>query len=75
MEIFNMFGFIDDMISSTTKIVEGAVDVTMYTVTLGEYGELNKQNVSRLIASGLTIYALSEATGVAVDTIQKVLDN
>ena len=69
-----IFGFIDDMIKTTAKVVEDAVDVTTYTLTLGEYGELSKENVSRLIASGLTVYAISEATGVAVDVIQKVLD-
>ena len=69
-----MFGFINDAINATASIVEDAVDVTLSVVTLGEYGELNKENVSRLIASGITIYALSEATGVAVDLIEKALE-
>jgi len=70
-----MFGFIDDMISTTAKLVEDAVDVGTAVLTMGEYGELSKENVSRLVASGLTVYALSEATGVAVDIIQDVLDD
>ena len=69
-----IFGFIEDMIDTTTKIVEDAVDISVSIVTLGEYGELSKENVSRLIASGATIYMISEATGVAVDVIESVLD-
>jgi len=69
-----IFGFIEDMIDTTTKIVEDAVDISVSIVTLGEYGELSKENVSRLIASGLTVYMLAEATGVAVDVIESVLD-
>jgi len=70
-----MFGFVSDMIDSTVKIIDDAVDITLAVVTLGEYGELSKENVTRLIATGITIYALSEATGVAVDVIEKVLED
>lgn len=50
-----MFDFINDAIKTTAAIVEDAVDITLAVATLGEYGELSKQNVSRLIAgcSGL----------------------
>lgn len=70
-----MFGFVDDMIKSTASIVEDAIDIGTSVLTLGEYGELSKENVSRLIASGITIYALSEATGVAVEVLEKVLED
>lgn len=70
-----IFGFIEDAIKTTTNIVSDAVDISLAVVTLGEYGELNKENVSRLIASGLTVYAISEATGVAVDLIEKALED
>ena len=70
-----MFGFINDIVNETAKIVEDAVDVTLAVVTLGEYGELSKENVTRLIASGLTIYAISEATGVAVELIEKAIED
>ena len=69
-----MFGFINSMIDESVKIVDDAIDVGLAVVTLGEYGELSKDNVTRLIAAGLTIYAISEATGVAVDLIEKALD-
>ena len=70
-----VFGLIDDMLTQTTKIVGDAFDVGVAVITLGEYGELSKDNVSRLIAAGLTVYALSEATGVAVGVIEKVLED
>jgi len=70
-----MFGIFNDIVKATSDIIEDAVDVSLAVVTLGEYGELNKENVSRLIASGLTIYAISEVTGVAVDLIEKALDD
>lgn len=69
-----MFGFISNMIDETVKIAGDAVDVSLAVVTLGEYGDLNKENVTRLIATGLTVYAISEVTGVAVDLIEKTLD-
>ena len=65
-----MFEFINDVV----KIVEDVVDVGIATVTLGEYGEFSKENVSRIIAGGMTIYALSEATGVAVELIEKIIE-
>lgn len=70
-----VFGFINDAINTTAKMVEDAIDVGTAVITLGEYGELSKENVSRLISSGMTIYALSEATGVAVDLIEKALED
>lgn len=70
-----VFGLIDDMINTTSKVVEDTVDVSTAVITLGECGELNKENVSRLVASGITIYALSEATGVTVDVIEKILED
>ena len=70
-----VFGFIEDMVKTTANVVEDAIDIGTSVVTLGEYGELSKENVSRLIASGMTIYALSEATGIAVDVIEKVLND
>tara|TARA_R110000782_G_scaffold85221_2_gene165728 strand:- start:1968 stop:2180 length:213 start_codon:yes stop_codon:yes gene_type:complete len=69
-----MFGFINSIIDESVKIVDDAIDVGLAVVTLGEYGELSKDNVTRLIAAGLTIYAISEATGVAVDLIERALD-
>ena len=66
-----VFGLFDDAV----KLVEDAVDVGLSVATLGVYGKLNKENVSRLIAGGMTIYTISEATGIAVDLIEKALED
>ena len=63
------------MINETVKVIEDVVDVSLAVVTLGEYGELSKENVTRLLATGLTIYTLSEITGVAVELIEKALED
>ena len=65
---------IGSLFKAATDMVEDALDVGIAVVTLGEYGELNKQNVSRLIASGMTVYAISEATCVTVELIEKALE-
>lgn len=69
-----VFGFINEIVDTTVKVAEDSIDVTAAVLTLGEYGELSKENVSRLIASGLTVYSISEATGVAVELIEKALE-
>jgi hypothetical protein len=70
-----MFGVIEDMVKTTANIVEDSIDIGVSVVTLGEYGDINKENVSRLIASGIIIYALSEATGIAVELLESALED
>lgn len=65
---------LDEMITGATKVVADTIDIGTAVITLGEYGEMSKENVSRLVATGITIYALSEASGVAVDIIERFLD-
>ncbi len=58
------------------KILTNAVENCLHVVTAPLYGKVpNKQQVAKLIADGLTIYAVSEATGVAVDMLEKILDD
>ncbi len=70
-----MFGFIDDAIKLGTRIVEDTIDVGIGVITLGECGDLNTHKVARLIASGYTLYQISEASGVAVDLLEKMLED
>ncbi len=70
-----IFGFIDEAINLTSRVVEDSIDVGLAVVTLGEYGELSKENVSRILGTGITIYELSQATGVAVELIEKALED
>lgn len=69
--VFNLF---DDMVKSTSRVIEDALDIGTAVVTMGEYGEFSKKNVSRLIASGVSIYALAEAANVSVEVIQELID-
>lgn len=66
-----MFGSI---VSGLVTLVEDAVDVTVGVVTLGEYGEVNKDNVSRLIAGGMTIYTISQVFGVSEEILREALN-
>ena len=60
------------MFKILTDAVENALDVVTAPLT----GDLpTKQQVAKLLADGLTIYAVSEATGVAVDALEKILDD
>lgn len=59
-----MFNFITDSI-------ENALDVTDRLLSLESP---KKRQVAKLIADGLSIYAVSEITGVAVDIIEKLVD-
>ncbi len=70
-----MFGFIDDALDAVVNIADTSIDMALAVVTLGEYGELSKENVTRLIVSGITIYEISELTGVAVELINGVLED
>lgn len=70
-----MFGLLNDALDVATSAVSDVANMGLAVVTLGEYGELSKENVGRLLATGITIYELSEMTGVAVDVIQSVVDD
>lgn len=60
------------MFKILTDAVENALDVVTAPLT----GDLpSKQQVAKLIADGLTIYAVSEATGVAIEMLEKILDD
>lgn len=62
-----MFGFIKE-------VVEDVVDVSTAVVTLGECGKIDTANVCRLASTGLTIYEISQTTGIAVDIIEETLN-
>ena len=57
-----MFEFLED---SITNILDIADDVLS-----GETPQ--KKQIAKLLADGLTVYAVSEITGVTVDLIEKI---
>jgi hypothetical protein len=69
-----VFGFIDEMINTGAKIAEDAIDVGLGALSMGEMGDLSKEKVARLISAGVTIYSISEATGIAVEVLEKLIE-
>jgi len=60
------------MFDFVTGSIENGLDI------LGDLasGELpTKRMVAKLLSDGLSIYAISEATGVAVDLIEKIIED
>ena len=60
-----MFNFITDA-------VENALDVGDALLS-GE--DITKRQVAKLISDGLSVYAISEATGLAVDAVKKYIED
>lgn len=62
-----MFGIFD----AITGVVENGLDILS---GLAE-GELpTKRQLAKLISDGVSIYAISEATGIAVDILESIVD-
>ena len=54
--------------------VENALDVGEKVVTL-EWDRIDRREVARLIASGMTVAAIAHAAGVAEDVVQAMIDD
>ena len=54
-----------------TNVVEDTLDVAD-SVFSGE--EIPKHQAAKMIDAGLTVYAISEATGVAVEVIERMIE-
>jgi len=63
-----MFGLIDAL----TDTVEDVIDIGVGVATLGAYGDISRTKVSSLIASGLTVYEITEMTGWSIDLIEEL---
>lgn len=73
--MFGLGKLAGSVIDLAVNTVGDVVDISTSIVTLGAYGELSSENVTRLLATGLTIYELSELTGVAVELLEEVIDD
>lgn len=63
-----MFGLLDD-------VVDKVINVTSKTVSpVTEIFGVSSKQVAALLAAGYTVYEVSEMTGIAVDVINKVLE-
>lgn len=61
------------MFGLLTGAIENALDITSDLLIDGELP--SKRQVAKLIDDGLTIYAISEATGLAVDVIESIIED
>lgn len=60
-----MFGFVTDAIEDGLDVVGGLLE-----------GELpSKRQVASLVNAGMSIYAISEVTGIASDVLENMLDD
>lgn len=68
-----MFGIFDDVVDA---VVDTTSSVVSKTVDLGTLGTVSvtKEQVAGLIATGVAVYELSEASGIAVDVIEQFLE-
>jgi hypothetical protein len=60
-----MFNFITDAIENTLDVADSLIS--------GE--DVTKKQIAKLISDGLSVYAISSATGLAVDVIQKYIED
>ena len=60
-----MFDIITDAIENVLDVIDG--------ITSGELP--TKRQVAQLVADGVSIYDISEASGFAVETIQELLED
>lgn len=59
-----MFGILTDAIEETLNVGESLLS-----------GEgVSKKQIAKLVDAGLTVYAISESTGLAVDVIESLID-
>lgn len=64
-----------NLLNAVCDLTESTVNVGVGVITLGQFGNLNSEQIGKLLKSGYTIYELSEITGVAVELIQEVMDD
>ena len=74
--MFDVLGnAVGDLLKSTHEFIEDSADIATAVVTLGELGDLNKENIIRLINNGMTLYTIAEVSGVSVEVIEGYLKN
>lgn len=66
-----MFGIFDGI----EKSVSNALDVGLGVLTLGEYGDLSKRSLSKMIADGIELAIVAEAYDVSMDVLEKMLED
>lgn len=60
-----MFDFLTDAVENTLDVAD--------SVLSGE--DVTKRQVAKLVSDGLSVAAIASATGLAVDVIEKIVDD
>ena len=60
-----MFGLLTDIVETSINVLEGLVEGEAPT----------KRQVAQFVDAGVTLYAISEVTGVAVSALEAMLDD
>ncbi len=66
-----MFGILD----TVSEMVEDTLNLGASVITLGAYGDVDRDTLQRLVANGVSIAMLAEETGVAVDVLEEFLED
>ena len=71
----DIFDFVENIVDETVDLVETAVDTTL-DVGIGLiHGEMpSKDQLVTVLATGISIYEISSATGFAVEVLQAAVD-
>jgi len=66
-----MFDWIQDAVE---ELVVDTLSMAESVITLGDQGEFSKDQIARMVSNGVTLFAVAEFTGVAVDVIEDFMD-
>ena len=73
-----MFNIIGDIVNTTVGAVSSVfvstTDAALFAISFGQYGELNKNTLINLVGAGITLYEISEVTGIALSTLEAIYD-
>ena len=73
-----MFNFISDLVEEAVdaagNIVDQTFDAALEITSLGEGGRLDSTTMANLLASGLTLYEISELSGIAMYLLEDIVD-
>lgn len=65
-----MFGIFDGI----EKSVSNALDVGVGILTFGEFGDVSKKRISKLIADGVELAIVADLYETSVDVIEKIVE-
>lgn len=65
-----MFGFFDGI----EKSVSNAIELGTGLLTLGEFGDVSKERIAKLVADGIELYIVADMYDTPVDVVEQILE-